>query len=546
MRKVSDSGEFHPASLKALSKDCVKPPSMSFLLAKSHRIFYDFFMNTAFVSTTCIHRYLGKFGLRFVWSIVLCFALLQMAHAVNPPPDGGYPGGNTAEGQNALLNLTSGTYNTAVGWFSLGSNSNSQFNTGLGAGTLFANTGENNTAVGAGALLNNSVGGHNTANGAFALFTNTQGIDNTAIGDGALLANTADSNTAVGSSALTSNTSGSGNTAEGVAALALNTTGAGNTSIGFQALLGNTTGTGNTAVGALALQDNVGISNTATGFFALGSNTTGDSNTGMGFGALNDNTTGAFNTAIGSGALLSGTTAIANVAIGDSALLNDTTGSNNTVIGAGAGENLTTGDNNIDIGNSGVGGESNTIRIGTEGTQVATYIAGISGAPLKSGVAVVVDATTGQLGVLPSSLRFKKDVKAMDTASEALFALQPVTFRYKKEIDPQSIPQFGLVAEEVEKVNRDLVVRDKDGKPYSVRYDQVNAMLLNEFLKEHQKMEEQGETIAQLKAGIEVLTTTVKEQAAQIQEVTAQLAAASPSRGGLGAIKSAPQVVNNP
>ena len=122
----------------------------------------------------------------------------------------------------------------------------------------------------------------------------------------------------------------------------------------------------------------------------------------------------------------------------------------------------------------------------------------------------------------------------MDTASEALFALQPVTFRYKKEIDPQSIPQFGLVAEEVEKVNRDLVVRDKDGKPYSVRYEQVNAMLLNEFLKAHQKMEEQGATIAQLKSGIEVLTATVKEQAAQIQKVTAQLS------------KPAPQVVNNP
>ena len=124
----------------------------------------------------------------------------------------------------------------------------------------------------------------------------------------------------------------------------------------------------------------------------------------------------------------------------------------------------------------------------------------------------------------------------MDTASEALFALQPVTFRYKKEIDPQSIPQFGLVAEEVERVNTDLVVRDKEGKAYSVRYDQVNAMLLNEFLKAHQRMEEQGETIAQLKSGIKVLTETVKEQAAQIRNVTAQLEASKP----------APQVVNNP
>jgi trimeric autotransporter adhesin len=478
-------------------------------------------MNTAFPFTTRIHRPFGKSGLLFVSSMVLSFALSQTAQAVTPPPDGGYPGGNTAEGQNALLNLTSGTYNTAVGWFSLGSNANSQFNTGLGAGTLFANTGDNNTAVGAGALLNNSTGGHNTANGAFALFSNTEGIDNTAIGDGALFANTADGNTAVGRSALSSNTSGSGNTADGALALAFNTTGDGNTGIGFNALLGNTTGTGNTAVGALALQENVGISNTATGFFALGSNTTGDSNTGMGFGALNDNTTGAFNTAIGSGALLSSTTAISNVAIGDSALLNDTTGSNNTAIGAAAGENLTTGDNNIDIGNPGVSGESNTIRIGTQGIQVAAYIAGVSGAPLESGVAVVVDATTGQLGVLPSSLRFKKDVKPMNAASEAILALKPVTFRYKREIDAVGTPQFGLVAEEVEKVNPDLVVRDTEGKPYTVRYDQVNAMLLNEFLKEHRKVERLKENfeskIAEQQKQIEVLCAGLRKVSAQFE-----------------------------
>ena len=472
---------------------------------------------------------------------IVCFALFQNARAVLPPPDGGYGppdygAGNTAEGQEALLSLTTGTYNAANGYLSLRSNTIGNFNTAIGAGALLFNTANQNTATGSGALLNNTTGGHNTANGAFALFTNTAGIDNTAIGDGALLANTADGNTAVGRSALSSNSSGSGNTADGALALAFNTTGDGNTAIGFNALLGNTTGTGNTAVGALALQENVGISNTATGFFALGSNTTGDSNTGVGFGALNDNTTGAFNTAIGSGALLSSTTASSNVAIGDSALLNDTTGSNNTAIGAGAGENLTIGDNNIDIANPGVAGESATIRIGS-GNQTSTFLAGINGTAV-TGTGVVVSAS-GQLGVATSSARFKYEIKPMDKTSEALFALKPVCFRYKKEIDQAGTSQFGLVAEQAEKVNPDLVVRDKEGKPYTVRYDAVNAMLLNEFLKEHRTVQEQGVIIARLQRQIEGLT-------AGLEKVSAQLAVASPSHGGLEASKPVPKVVNNP
>jgi len=439
---------------------------------------------------------------------LICFALFQRTEAVTPPPDGGYPGGNTAAGENALLSLTTGTFNTAVGWFSLASDTNSQLNTGLGAGALFANIGYSNTAVGAGALLNNSTGGQNTATGVFALFSNTEGAGNTAIGDSALFANTADDNTAVGNSALSSNTSGNGNTAEGVAALGFNTTGTGNTAIGFEALFSNTIGIGNTAVGALALQENAGISNTATGFSALGSNTTGDSNTCVGFGALNDNTTGAFNTAIGSAALFANTTANANVAIGDSALLGNTTGSNNTAIGSAAGENLTTGDNNIDIANPGVSGESNTIRIGTQGTQLATYVAGISGASLESGVPVVVDATTSQLGVLPSSLRFKQDVKSMDAASEAILALRPVSFCYKSSKSGNR--QFGLIAEEVAEVDPALVVRDKGGEIYTVRYDAVNAMLLNEFLKEHRKVD-------QLEKQIEALTAGLQKVSAQLQ-----------------------------
>jgi hypothetical protein len=196
-------------------------------------------------------------------------------------------------------------------------------------------------------------------------------------------------------------------------------------------------------------------------------------------------------------------------------------------LGHNAGQNLTTGDNNIDIGNQGVAAEANTIRIGTQGTQTATFIAGVSGAGVM-GSAVKVNAA-GQLGTAPSSSRFKQNISGMGDTSDALFALRPVTFRYKQGIDPEGIQQFGLVAEEVEKVDANLVVRDANGKPYTVRYDAVNAMLLNEFLKEHRKNEEQQKQI-------NVLTAQLKEQAAQMQEVSAQLEASRP----------APHLVNNP
>jgi hypothetical protein len=183
---------------------------------------------------------------------------------------------------------------------------------------------------------------------------------------------------------------------------------------------------------------------------------------------------------------------------------------------------------------TGVPGESNTIRIG-DATQTATYIAGISGAVVPGGLTVIVDAG-GHLGTVVSSQRFKDEIKPMDKASEVILALRPVTFRYKKDIDAVGTSQFGLVAEQVEKVNPDLVVRDADGKPFTVRYDAVNAMLLNEFIKEHGNVQEQGGTIAELKKQVAALTATVKEQAAQIQKVSAQLEASKP----------APQVVNNP
>jgi len=271
----------------------------------------------------------------------------------------------------------------------------------------------------------------------------------------------------------------------------------------------------NTALGEDALFRNTdGVSNTGIGFNALNKNTTGFVNTATGSSALASNKTGSGNIATGSGALGSNTTGAVNTAIGAAALVRNTTGNNNTALGAGAGSNLNTGDNNIDIGNPGADHEANTIRIGTQGTQTATFIAGVSGGAVIGQYVKVNDA--GQIGTAPSSKRFKDEIRPMDKASEAILALKPVAFRYKKDIDPDRTLQFGLVAEDVEKVNPDLVAPDKDGKPYTVRYEAVNAMLLNEFLKEHRM-------VGELKKEITALTATVKEQAAQIQKVSAQV-----------------------
>src|SRR6266487_2762647 len=300
-------------------------------------------------------------------------------------------------------------------------------------------------------------------------------------------------NTAEGTDALFSLTTGTDNTAVGFDALFSNTTGSENTATGSDALLSNTTGIRNAASGFAALESNTtGVRNTATGRAALANNTTGNDNTGDGHDALFSNTTGIHNTATGSFALLFSTTANDNTADGYAAMLFNTIGNRNAAVGYWAlynnttGNNLTTGDNNIDIGNQGVAVEANTIRIGTQGTQTRTFVAGISGAGVM-GVAVKVNAA-GQLGVGVSSERFKEEIKPMDKASETIFALKPVSFRYKKDIDSERTPQFGLVAEDVAKVNPDLVVRDADGKVYTVRYEAVNAMLLNEFLKEHRKV----------------------------------------------------------
>jgi uncharacterized coiled-coil protein SlyX len=362
------------------------------------------------------------------------------------------------------------------------------------------------TAAGDHALQALTLGVGNTALGTFSLFSVTTGNFNTAVGAGALDLNTADSNTATGAAALLFNTAGTENTANGTAALEFN---------------------------------NIGTQNTANGAFALFSNTTGNNNTATGFQALRSNTTGNDNTAHGEIALDSNTTGSTNTAIAFSALINNTTGHDNIAVGFAEG-NVTTA--------------SNVICIGALGNNVdnSCFIGQIFGATSSGGTAVFVNSN-GRLGTATSSKRFKDEVKPMDKASEAVFLLKPVTFHYKKEIDPASISQFGLVAEDVEKVNADLIVRDKEGKPYSVRYDQVNAMLLNEFLKEHRTVQElkstataQEATTTQLKSIVaqqqnDFQATAVRQQK-QIDALTAGLQKVSAQ---LEASKPAPQVVNN-
>ncbi len=378
-------------------------------------------------------------------------------------------------------------------------------------------TSSNNTFLGDDALVNNTDGNDNTAVGAQALHSNIHGSNNTAIGFDALFSATeGQHNTAIGVSALESNLNGFDNTATGASALKSND-GWSNTATGVNALFSNTGGYENTATGvSTLLQNTSGHDNTATGLFALGGNTTGFYNTANGAGTLAFNTTGTFNTANGYQAHYSNTTGKNNTADGNSALFGNTTGSFNIALGNNAGFNLTTGINNIDIGNPGVAGESKTIRIGRQGLQIATYIGAISGATVPTGVAVIIDAS-GHLGTTTSSARYKEAIQSMDKVSEAILSLKPVTFRYKHELDPEDTPQFGLVAEEVEKVNPALVARDEQGKPYTVRYDAVNAMLLNEFLKEHRKVQELEAQAAQQQKQIKALTAGLQKVSAQLE-----------------------------
>ena len=367
--------------------------------------------------------------------VLVCFGLLPRAQAVVPPPDGGYPNFNTAEGTNALFSLTTGAANTAVGWSSLSTNAAGSFNTATGAGALLFNTADQNTAFGAAALLFNSIG-----------------TENTAVGTTALLSNTGFQNTAVGAAALLENTTGSSNTAVGRSALGANTASNDNTAVGHQALL----------------------------------QSTGTNNSGGG------------NTAIGRAAGASIISGGGNVCIG-------------AFVSAAAGENDHTYIRNI-----------NTTSVSGGGTD-----------------SVTVDLTTGLLGHATSSRRYKEDIKPMDKASEALYRLNPVTYRYKKVIDATQRPAFGLIAEEVAEVNPDLVAHNVKEQPESVHYEMVNAMLLNEFLKEHRKVED-------LEGAVASLAATVKEQAAQIQKVSAQLEVSKFATGRIRRGGPVPRVVNNP
>ena len=353
-------------------------------------------------------------------------------------------------------------------------------------------------------------------------------------------------NTAEGQNALFSLTNGVWNTAIGAYSLSSDTIGNGNTGVGLNALRFNTTGGENTAVGNSALISNNSSDNTAVGAFALYYNTTGSGNTANGLQSLVLNKTGNFNTADGFNALDNNVAGSNNTAVGDSALFSSK-GSYNTAIGSGAGHNIT-GNGNVCIGEgvAGVAGAANT-----------TWIRNVY-ASRASGRALYVNSDN-KLGTLVSSRRYKDEIKPMDKASEAILALKPVMFRYKQEIDPTPIPQFGLIAEEVAEENSDLVTRDADGKPETVRYEAVNAMLLNEFLKQHRAVQEQNCRIRQQEATIvglkstvaqqqkhfraiaaqqqkeiQTVTASLKEQTAQIQKMSAQLES-----------KPAPQIVLN-
>jgi hypothetical protein len=352
-----------------------------------------------------------------------------------------------------------------------------------------------NTAEGQNALFSLTTGQWNTALGAFTLRSDTDGSYNTAVGTAALLSNVGNQNTGTGKE----------NTAVGAAALLLNTAGSNNTGVGADALLNNSA-SGNTAVGSHALLGNTtGIRETAVGTDALGDNVSGNDNTAIGYHAL-IRSTGQNNTGIGSGALGNNTSGISNTAIGDGALADDSTGGGNIALGYAAGNNVTTA--------------SNVICIGIEGNNVdnACYIGQIFGSTVSAS-AVFVNSN-GRLGTMTSSKRFKQDIKPMDNVSEGLYSLKPVSFRYKKEFDPAGASQLGLVAEDVEKVNPDLIIHDKEGKPYTVRYEQINTMLLNEFLKEHRKVEKLEATVAQQQRSFQ---SRLAEQEMQIQALASEL-----------------------
>jgi hypothetical protein len=409
-------------------------------------------------------------------SVLACFAFLTRMQAApqalpSPSPDGCYPGFTTAEGCHALFSLSTGAGNTAVGWESLASDTTASYNSAFGAGTLIINNADSNTAVGAAAMLLNTGGTLNVAVGTDAMVFNGIGDDNTGVG--------------------------------------------------AFALENNTGGVTNAALGVFAAQNTIQSFNVAVGGFSLKANTAGTRNTAVGAGAIETGAAGNDNTAVGE---LAGN------------LIN---GNSNTCLGSSAGSNQTSGEGGIYIGASvqaGTPGEFEFIRIGNDTAftfPYDTYIAGIYGRPVGPSPLGVMCGSDGKLTANPSSQRFKHDIKPIDKASEAIMALKPVSFRYNN--DSTDTPWLGLIAEDVAQVSENLIVRDKEGKPFGVRYDQVNAMLLNEFIREHKKVEEQQASISQLKSEMQTMVAQLKEQATQIQKVSAQLEVSKP----------APQVVVN-
>jgi trimeric autotransporter adhesin len=502
----------------------------------------------------------------FTLAIALCWFALSPPLKAQCPSECGAQGGNTAVGNNALDSLTTGINNTAVGKDALTNNTDGAYNVAIGRSALDANVSGNfNMAIGTEALQQNNAN-FNLAIGFRTLFQNTTGNHLTGIGAAALRNNTtASDNTAIGSDALRENTTGEQNTAIGSAALAANTTVNGNTAVGFQALTASQTSFGNVAIGNSALESFIGAGTTDTN---------------------------GFNTAVGSFALRAETTGQENTAVGRRALQSLLTGSNNTAIGWRACDNYTGDESgNILIGSdvSGTAGEDNFIRIGSNlpsdgiviganpgvsamsiGTGLlsqgitilqtlfgstmqigrglptvgsSTYIGGIVGfaqptAGTVFDVSIETNAGSGnfqRLGIDTSSRRFKEDIKPMDKASEAIFKLKPVTYRIKKESNPAQPLAYGLIAEDVAEACPALAAY-MDGQPMGVHYKEMSVMLLNEFLKEHKKVEEQQASIAELKSTVasqqkemQVLTAQLKQQAAQIQKVSAQLEASKPA-----------------
>jgi len=400
--------------------------------------------------------------------------------------------GNTGMGTGTLQSVAPGTcdpngtsagcFNTAAGFQALHLNMSGSFNTATGYGALQFNTsGSQNTATGYGALQS-STGNSSSAFGWYALLSGGGGY-----------------NSAFGDSALRGTTSGFGNSAFGAGALAYNTTGSINSAFGLSALKSNTIGISNAAFGESALNVNTaGNANTALGSYTLESNTTGGDNAAAGYQALQGNMTGSWNTAFGYRALYRNKTGTNNTASGVNALLRNTSGSSNIALGDNAGSQLTTGSNNIEIGNVGIASDNNMIKIGTEGTQAKTFIAGIYNTSVTGG-AVMVNAS-GQLGVVVSSERFKTAIAPIGANMERLSQLRPVTFKLKS--DASGTVQYGLIAEEVAKVYPELVIRDENGRIDGVRYDELAPMLLNEVQQQAAKIASLEQQLAEIHAAL--------------------------------------------